>query len=178
MKKTTKIIIAIVIVIIAVLALFLLFGNKTESNIKINSAEELTSLIDDIYAGVEIEMPMLMTQPIDIADKDAVKAFTGLDNADDIEYVVASEPMMTSQAYSLVLVKVKSGANASKIADTMNKNVDARKWICVTAEKVYSTSSGDVVCLVMSNEETAKAVYNSFKKIAGSVGQEYERAGE
>ena len=61
----------------------------------------------------------------------AVKSATGLENANDLEYIVISEPMITSQAYSLVLAKVKEGKNASEIAKTMNENIDARKWICV-----------------------------------------------
>ena len=60
----------------------------------------------------------------------------------------------------------------------MNENIDERKWICVTAEKIYSTTSGNVVCLVMSNEQTAQTVFNSFKTIAGSVGEVYERTAE
>ena len=103
---------------------------------------------------------------------------TGLENTDDVEYVVASEPMMTSQAYSLVLVKVKDGVDANSVAKSMNENVDERKWICVTAEKIYTAASGNVICLVMSNPETAKAVYDSFKTVAGSVGKEYERSAE
>ena len=64
------------------------------------------------------------------------------------------------------------------MAKTMNENIDTRKWICVTAEKVYTTTSGNVICLVMSNEETAKAVYENFKTLAGTVGEEYERTEE
>ena len=140
-----------------------------------NEAEDLETLIGKIYDGVTIEMPMLMTQTVDITDTDAVNYVTGLENANDVEYIVESAPMMTSQAYSLVLVKVKEGANIEKIAKEMNEKIDARKWICVTAEKVYTTSSENVVCLVMSNEQTAKAVYESFKTLAGTVGEEYVR---
>jgi len=151
---------------------------KPASNLSVNRAEDLTVLVDQIYKGVSIEMPMLMTQELDMTDAETVKYFTGLENIDDIEYVVASEPMMSSQAYSLVLVKVKDGVDADAVAKTMNENVDERKWICVTAEKIYSVASGDVVCLVMSNEETAKAVYDSFKTLAGSTGEEFERTAE
>jgi len=179
MKNMTKLIIVIAVAIIAIAAVVVIKNNSgSNASLSADSAEELTTLIDDIYAGVTVEMPSVMTQAIDISDSDSVKAFTGLDSAEDLEYVVVSEPMMSSQAYSLVLVKVKSGTNVDQIAKSMNENIDARKWICVTAEKVYTTSSSDVVCLVMSNEETAKNVYKSFKKIAGTVGQEYERAGE
>lgn len=179
MSKTTKIILAVVAVaVVALVGVILMMNSKPSSNLSVNSAEDLTALVDQIYEGVSIEMPMLMTMPVDTTDADAVKAFTGLDSAENIEYAVASEPMMNAQAYSLVLVKVKDGVDADAVAKTMNENIDERKWICVTAEKIYSVASGDVVCLVMSNEQTAKTVYDSFKTLAGSVGEEIERTAE
>lgn len=179
MNKTTKIILAVVAVaIVAIVGVILMMNSKSGSNLNVSSAADLTALVDKIYEGVSIEMPMLMTQELDMTDAETVKYFTGLENIDDIEYVVASEPMMTSQAYSLMLVKVKDGVDADTIAKSMNENVNERKWICVTAEKIYSVASGDVVCLVMSNEQTAKTVYDSFKTLAGSVGEEFERTAE
>lgn len=180
MSKTTKIILAVVAVVavVAIVGVILMMNSKPSSNLSVNSAADLTALVDQIYEGGSIEMPMLMTQELDMTDAETVKYFTGLENIDDIEYVVASEPMMTSQAYSLMLVKVKDGVDADAVAKTMNENVDERKWICVTAEKIYSVASGDVVCLVMSNEDTAKTVYDSFKTLAGSVGEEFERTAE
>lgn len=182
MNKTVKIIIAVVIAIVAVVAILVgvfAFGNsKPESNLTINSAEELTALVDQIYAGISIEMPMLMTMPVDTTDADSVKYMTGLENAENVEFAVVSEPMMSSQAYSMVLVKAKDGADVDEMAKSMNENIDERKWICVTAEKIYTATSGNVICLVMSNPDTAKTVYESFKTIAGGIGEEYERTAE
>ena len=180
MNKTVKIIIALAVALVTVIALLVgVFSiNNSKSKLNISGEEDLTTLIDQIYAGVSIEMPMLMTVPVDTTDADAVKAYTGLDNAENLEYVVASEPMMSAQAYSLVLAKVKNGVDANTVAKTINENVDERKWICVTAEKIYSVASGDVVCLVMSNADTAKTVFESFKTLAGSYGEVYERTAE
>lgn len=179
MNKTTKIILVVVAVaVVALVGVILMMNSKPSSNLSVNSAEDLTALVDQIYEGVSIEMPMLMTMPVDTTDADAVKAFTGLDSSENIEYAVASEPMMNAQAYSLVLVKLKDGVDVNSVAKTMNENINERKWICVAAEKIYTVASGDVVCLVMSNEQTAKAVYDSFKTLAGSVGQEIERSAE
>ena len=174
MKKTVIIIVAVVIVI-AIVAALILLPNNAKSNLSINSAEDLNTLVDNIYAGVTIEMPGVMTQPVDVTDKDAVSYMTGLENGDELEYLVVSEPMMSSQAYSMVIAKVKSGVNASKVAQTMKDNIDTRKWICVSAEQLYSTNSGDVVFLIMTNKELADAVYGSFKTLAGGVGQEFEK---
>ena len=181
MNKTVKIVIAVVAVVavIAVVAVaFATKNTKTASKLNVSSAEDLTTLVDKIYKGVTMQMPNVATQEIDITDADMVQYITGLENGNDLEYAVVSEPMMSSQAYSLVLVKVKNGVNATDVAKTMKDNIDTRKWICVSAEKVYATTSGDVVCLVMANADTAKAVYDSFKTLAGSVGQEYERSEE
>ena len=180
MNKTVKIIIAVAVVAVVVVAILVASSNnaKPASNLSVSSVDDLTALVDKIYEGVSIEMPMVMTMPIDTTDVDAIKSFTGLDTDNEIEYAVVSEPMMSSQAYSLVLVKVKDGFNADEVAETMNKEINERKWICVTAEKIYSVASGDVVCLVMTNEETAKPVFESFKALAGSVGQVYERTAE
>lgn len=179
MNKTVKIIIAVVIAIVAVVAILVgvfAFGNsKPKSNLTINSAEDLTALIDQIYAGISIEMPMVMSQQIESTDAEMVQMYTGLDNGENIDYLVVSEPMMSAQAYSLVLLKVKDGADADSIAKTMNENINTRKWICVTAESVYSAASGNVVCLVMSNEATAKTVFESFKTLAGGIGEENVR---
>lgn len=178
MNKTVKILIAVAIVVAVIAVVAVVGGNNSKSNLTVNSAADLTALVDQIYSGVTIEMPMVMTQEIDVTDADMVKYVTGLDSTENVEYVVASEPMMSSQAYSLVLVKVKDGVDANSIAKTMNENIDERKWICVTAEKIYSVASGNVVCLVMTNEETAKPVFESFKTLAGTIGKVHERTAE
>ena len=45
-----------------------------------------------------------------------------------------------------------------------------------SAEKVYTTSSGDVICLVMASQDMAKPIYEKFKLLAGNVGQEFEKS--
>lgn len=180
MNKWAKIaiaVVAIVLVVAIIVAVQLNSKSKTDLD-PITSAEDLKTLADKIYEKVTIEMPEIMTEEIDTSDSSMVNYMTGLENADDVEYVVVSEPMMSSRAYSLVLIKVKDGADANKVAKEMNDNINESKWVCVTADKIYSTSSGNVVCLVMSDEETAKAVYDSFKTLAGTVGEEYERTAE
>lgn len=183
MKK--KVIIGLVM-LLAVIAIILgiIFMNKRpkeeskQNLVKIEKAEDLSNLINEIYKGKAENLPRLNTQIVDVNDANAIKYSTGLENGDDLQFVVVSEPMMSSQAYSLILAKVKDGVDANNIAKTMSEQIDTRKWICVSAEKLYATSSGDIVCLVMSNEEWAKPVYDEFKKLAGNVGEEYTKTEE
>lgn len=182
MNKTTKIIIAVVVIIaiIAIAVTVVLMNSKPKTSLApINSAEDLVALIEKVYEGQEDMVPgSVQTQTIDVSDEMMVKAFTGLDNGEKLQYLVASEPMISSQAYSFVLATVKEGVNANEVAEEIKDKVDYRKWICVSAEKVYTTSSGNVVCLVMSSEEVAKPVYEKFKTLAGNIGQEFEKTEE
>ena len=180
MKKVMKILgIVAVIAIIIFAAIWFLSNQTPKSNFgEIESAEALSTIIDNVYAAQPMEMPMVATAEIDVKDADWIEYITGLENGEDFEYLVTSEPVMTSQAYCFVLAKVKDGVNPEEVAKKICDNVDERKWVCVTAEKVYTTSSGNVVCLVMANEELAKPIYEKFKELAGTVGQEFERTAE
>lgn len=183
MSKSTKIMIAvlaIVLVVGVVVTVVILTNSKAnKSLVTINSAEDLENLISKVYEGQDESIPSsVQTQEIDVKDEVMVNSFTGLDNGDDLQYLVVSEPMISSQAYSFVLATVKEGVDANKVAETIKDNVNYRKWICVSAEKVYTTSSGNIVCLVMSSEEVAKPIYERFKTLAGAVGQEYEKTEE
>ena len=179
MKKENIIIITIILLIILIVLGTILTNQKPKTKLNpIEKQEDLSTLINEIYKGKEGTLPRLNTQFIDPTDTDSVKNSTGLENGNDLQYIAVSEPMMSSQAYSLVLVKVKDGVNANNIAKDMSEKIDTRKWICVSAEKLYATSSGDVVCLVMSSEEWAKPVYEGFKTLAGTVQEEYTKTEE
>ena len=179
MKKQTIIILTVVILALVVIfaVVFMNKGNKT--NLKpIESAEDLSALIKELYVGKEETLPpSVNTTIVDVTDANAVKSTTGLENGDNLQFLAVSEPMISSQAYSLVLAKVKDGVDANEVAKAMSEKINPAKWICVSAEKIYATNSGDVVCLVMSSEEWAKPVYESFKTLAGTVGKEYEKTG-
>ena len=179
MKKQTIIILTVVILALVVIfaVVFMNKGNKT--NLKpIESAEDLSALIKELYVGKEETLPpSVNTTIVDVTDANAVKSATGLENGDNLQFLAVSEPMISSQAYSLVLAKVKDGVDANEVAKAMSEKINPAKWVCVSAEKIYATNSGDVVCLVMASEEWAKPVYESFKTLAGTVGKEYEKTG-
>ena len=183
MKKSTKItlIVIIAIAIIAIISTIVMMqrknGKANLETLNVSTTEEMKDLVEKIYKGVEV-FPTLETAEVDLNDKDMVENITGLKKVEDIDSIVVSEPMMSSQAYSMVLAKVKENTDIEKIAKEMNESVNPNKWICVSAEKVYTTSSGNIVFLVMSAEDIAKPVFENFKKIANDTGKEYERTYE
>lgn len=177
MKKTI-IIIAVVAIVALIIGGILLSGNKQTSGIKLETAEDMVALIEKIYTQTEMPLQSLQTAEIDISDEMMLQSFTGLSSNKDIKTLVVSEPMMTSQAYSLVMVKATENADVEAMKQEMVDNINTRKWICVSAEKLYATNSGDIIFLVMSSEQLAKPVYEAFKKEAGEIGKELQKSEE
>lgn len=132
---------------------------------------ELTALIDKIYETKAPEFGVV-TMPIELSDPDQVKMFTGLDSTDLISEAAFSESAIGSQAYSLVLVRLKDMADAAEVAEAIKTNVDPRKWICVEADDLRVVASGDVVMLIMvdsafSDSITADAIVEAFQSACG-----------
>lgn len=183
MKKQTMaiIIIAIVVAIIAIAIAFVTFTNKEDikSNVKLESAQDITKMFSSIYADLKDSLPELETETIDISDDMMVEGYTGLKSAENIELLVVSEPLMSSQAYSAVAIKVKDGADIEAMKQEILDNIDMGKWICVSAEKIYITNHDNVIFFVMADEDWAKSVYENFKKfVSNEVGKELEKTGE
>lgn len=182
-KKNRKgaiafVILSIVLVIaIIVGAVYAIYRNQPKTYTQIvSNTDDMQNMINTIYEGVEEELPpTLNTQVVDISNVDILKSYTGLSSNENIDAVVVSEPMIGSQAYSLVLVKVKDGQDANAIAKEMSENIDTRKWICVEAEKLYATSQDNLAVLIMASDEWATPVYNKLKEMLPSHSEEYTK---
>ena len=113
--------------------------------------------------------------PVDLQDTTeeglwALKSFTGLDSPEKISDIAVYEPMTGSQAFSLVLVRVKNAADAKTIAQQMKDNIDPRKWICAMADQMMAAGYEDVVMFVMLDSnlgKTAQSYVDTFKEICG-----------
>ena len=177
MMKNKKIIIGICFIVL-LLAIILVIFNINNNN-KINTKDDIIKMINSINKKLENELPSLETKSIDINNVDEVNAYTGLESNKDIEELIVSVPMMTSQAYSVAVIKVKDSANVEKIKQNIYDNINMSRWICVSADKLYITNSGNIIFTVMSDEDTAKSVYNEFKKYVGNkIGKELEKSEE
>lgn len=177
MKKETKILIIsiVAVLLIAVLA-FVLLNKKTESTIITSS--DAKSMLKSITKSNDLPSS-LETFDVDVSDINKVTSFTGLKSNDNIEWIVASEPMMSSQAFSAVALKVKDGSNVETIKQEILDNVNTRKWICVSADKLYITNNGNVVFFIMADTDWAKIVYDNFKNyVNNDIGKELEKTSE
>ena len=185
MKKQTMITIIVIaiIAIIAIVGVVIVKNNNNTTNggtsVKIESGKDMKSMLKSIYSKNKDVLPELETEEIDVSNSDLVTSYTGIQNTGNIESLVALEPLMSSQAYSAVALKVKSNANIETVKEEILNNVDMRKWICVSAEKLYVTNYNNIIFFVMSDEDWATTTYNSFKEYVGNkIGKELQKSGE
>lgn len=116
---------------------------------------ELSEMVDKIYAAYPVELMMMTTSAVDLSDESWCRYNTGLrtEEATKVDAGVLSESMTGSQAYSLVLLRVKDKGDAQTIADTMLDSIQMNKWVCVMADKARVATFGDKVLFVMTNSE-------------------------
>ena len=126
-----------------------------ESGVALTPDAELSGMVDKIYEAYPVELMMLTTNAVDLNDASWCTYHTGLtaDQAALVDAAVYSESLTGSQAYSLVLLRVKDEANAQTIADAVLDNVQMNKWVCVMVDKARVATFGDKVLFVMTNSE-------------------------
>ena len=176
MKKQNILIICLILLAVISFIIFILVsGGGNKGSLK--TSKDINNIINTINKNNKDVLPELETMKIDIKNIDEVTSYTGLKTSDGIESIIVSVPVMTAQAYSVAVVKVKDNADVEKIKQEMSDNIDMRRWICVSAEQLYITNSGNVIFSVMADKDIAKAVYNDFKKyVNNNIGKELEKS--
>lgn len=133
-------------------------GETKEKNIEGNLAD----IMNEIYAGVDTEMPMLAQTEL---NDENIEYYLG---TSDIDYKegLASEPMMSSIAHSVVLVRMNDGADIEEAKTKIKESVNPRKWICVevSEDDVIVDSRGNMIILIMVNDYS-KDFEKSFESL-------------
>ena len=131
------------------------FGVDPEEPVQAEPDAELSELVDKIYAAYPVDVMMLQTTAIDLTDADWYPYQTGLDaeQAAKVDAAVLSEPGVGSQAYSLVLVRMKDADDDQEISEAMLDGINMRKWVCVAADKARVVTFDDKVLFVMADSE-------------------------
>ena len=123
----------------------------------------LEEIMTKVYADVpEDERPMLLTNT-EVTEEN-VENYLG---TKDIEYeeALASESAVGSIAHSVVLVRMKDGADVEDAKKKIEENVNPRKWICVEAEDVVVKNKGNLIILIMSSSNYIEKIENSFDNL-------------
>ena len=177
-KKQNILVIALILLAVISFGIIILVSGK-ENTSSLETTKDIIKMISIINKDNKNVLPELATMKINVKNIDEVTSNTGLTSNDDIESIVVSVPLITSQAYSVAVVKVKDTADVEKIKQEMLDNIDMGRWICVSAEQLYITNSGNVIFSVMTDKDIAKAVYDDFKKyVNNEIGKELEKTND
>ncbi len=121
-----------------------------------------TEIVQKMYEGFgEDELPMLGDRELVAEELEYNLGLTEL----NFKEGVVNEPMMGSIAHSVVVVRVNEGVDVEATVADIKAKVNPRKWVCVEAETVLVESKGDIIVLVMSNNDTATRMMDNFKKL-------------
>ena len=179
MENKKNIIIGCLIGGLVVLAgvIFVINSNKeSKTNETLQTAGDIKKMLKTIYKNLANELPELTTEEINLKESELVESLTGLKSTDDINTLVVSEPVMGSQAIEVAVIKTKEKADITSMMQNIKDNVDMSRWICVSAEKLYIVNSGDVIFMVMADNDWAKSIYDEFVKyMDNKVGETLEK---
>ena len=154
-KKQNILVIALILLAVITFGVIILVSGK-ENTSSLETTKDIIKMINSINKDNKNVLPELETMKIDVKNIDEVTSYTGLTSNDNIESIVVSVPMMTAQAYSVAVVKVKDNADVEKIKQEMLDNIDMRRWICVSAEQLYITKDRKSTRLNSSHTDSSR----------------------
>ncbi len=154
-----KILMPLIIILILVVAVGVVLSLKPKKEKNIEGT--LEEIMTKVYAGIsEDNLPMMLTN-MEVTSETA-EYYLGTAEIDFKEALV-SESGVGSIAHSVVLVRLNDASKAEETVTKIKENADPRKWICVEASNVVVKSKGDLVILIMSNEDLAPKLDANFE---------------
>lgn len=126
---------------------------------------DLTAMVDKLYEGISADnMPMVMTQEVPAEAFEGVFFIPAVEGAQG----VMSEPMMSSVAWSVCLLRVADGTDVESVRADIEKNVNPAKWLCVEAKNVDVIANGNTILLAMTGENAEvahKTIVDNFNAL-------------
>ena len=146
-------------------------GKKaTEENKTANLEGTCSEILEKVYETAELDADFRESlqyyENTEIpSDDEEMESYMIGTNGVDYTDSVYSAPMMSSIAYQCVLLRLEADEDVEAAKQTLLAAADPRKWICVEAESIQVENVGDVVMVIMANEETANAMVAAFKAL-------------
>lgn len=137
---------------------------RVELGHKVTINSTIPEIYGALYAGVEAANPArYWVNPFDAA---MAPYFIGAEGLDMVEGY-ACEPMMTSVAHSVCLVRLAEGSDIEAAKSEILAKANPRKWLCVGVdpENVFVANVGNLVVLVMDNK-CGRQIVDNFLALA------------
>lgn len=113
--------------------------------------EDLNTIFNDAIAtmGAGNYPDPYMIRPIDMSSSDDMLYVLGVEKVTGMEKGAVMEPMMSSVAFSLVVLKFDNADNANSAAQTLYDAAPQQKWVCVLPEGVFTKVVNDTYLIVL-----------------------------
>ncbi len=147
----------------------------------------LSDILGKVYSNVEDLYPQgLMTMEFAAKDgkyyimgeetdkenyTDFLASFIGADAEKiGVTEALVCEPMMTSRAHSVAVLRIKDGADAEAAKKEIRENVNPRKWVCVgvNPKNVKVENIGNLILLAM-DDASGDAMSAAFRSMDTSL---------
>lgn len=123
----------------------------------------LLEIVDELYKGYgEEDLPVLETN--ELTDPETFEWITFIPYVEGYE-AVCSEPMMSSIAHSVVLLRVPEGTDVESVRSAIESNLNPAKWVCVEAEKTAVIAHNNTILMIMSTVERVDTISANFNAL-------------
>ena len=131
----------------------------------------LVALMDKIYGDKKDIMVGQTVLYNGMGADGTTQPLTWFIGTDDVKFEagLASETMITSQAHSIVLLRMPEGTDMEATKAKIAESVDPFKWVCVgvNPDKVRVESNGNLICVVL-DEENGNYYADNFLSFAAA----------
>ncbi len=124
----------------------------------------LVGLMKKVYGTVSTEglVQTVLCDKMGVCGEN-IEWFTGVREL-ELESGLASEPMINAIPHSVVLLKMKDGADVEGAKAKIKANLKPNKWVCVGVEdENFIVESVDNIILIAMDDENAQAFLTNFK---------------
>lgn len=131
----------------------------------VTAESPMMEIYGKLYAalGTDFNVSHFMAMPF---DAESASYYIGASDLDIVEGYVC-EPMMTSVAHSVCLVRLAEGSDIEAAKTAIRENVNPNKWICVGVdpENIRVENIGNLILLVMDNNN-CQQIADAFLSLA------------
>ena len=125
-------------------------------------------IYNQMYEKSKLELGMLDGCVISAEDALYTLGLSEEDFNTHVTEAYLSQPMMTSRAHMVSVIKAKDAESAKALKDLIAASFDPQRWVCVTPNQCVVVESGAYVLFIASSNENTEAFLDAFKEMAGS----------
>ncbi len=124
---------------------------EEENNPAVTDTRSLKAIADGMLSAIDAELPTLVESEV---SDDRFAYYFGVERPQGVSEVYVTEPMMSAIPFGIALLRLEDSAGAAALAKEMKQGINPARWVCVTASYVETAVRGNVILLILDNEQS------------------------